>query len=451
MTKKIDSYLKSFTNIPLEDLTYDNIYHELICHENSNLRLCSKTIDDIYESLIVEHKSSLKLSNKSLYLFSKRELSANYFISLGIFLKLSTITESLDKLITYLHKKKYLYQGNLSIYYNVGYLTLNFQDFDDAKKIIDYLNNRHKEYLYSVNPLFFAVDNVMVSLTMDYSYPEIITNYLISFINEMHTNKQDIDYQNFKIYMLNKYYKLDNQQDMHLFKKYNNQKITLSKFYYNLEVMTNLILYLFNGNDLEEMGDYYKKNTRKSNKILSKYLDYDDLTIYQPLFEELVTTMYESYGETKTKENILAYSKTGQVDYLTRKNNLRKKIVAAKPFLTYLDSLSLNKELTDILSNLSANAKKKILSNACCETFKVCWASSDLECAKVQVARSLIRLSYGDYSMITRNNDARKQVIDNLNTNEIIDIIKNSLEIAHYNSEQELYEVYAEYIEKLCL
>ena len=38
-------------------------------------------------------------------------------------------------------------------------------------------------------------------------------------------------------------------------------------------------------------------------------------------------------------------------------------------------------------------------------------------------------MSYGDYSTITRTYDVRKKAIDNIGSNEIIDLIKISLDI----------------------
>ena len=59
-------------------------------------------------------------------------------------------------------------------------------------------------------------------------------------------------------------------------------------------------------------------------------------------------------------------------------------------------------------------------------------------------------MSYGDYSAITRSNDARKNAIENIDSIDIIRLIKYSLCIDTFVKEEELFELYAEYIERLC-
>ena len=57
----------------------------------------------------------------------------------------------------------------------------------------------------------------------------------------------------------------------------------------------------------------------------------------------------------------------------------------------------------------------------------------------------------GDYSSITRKNDARKIAIDNIKPNEVLRLIKSSLGIDYVRKVDELYELYANYIEKICI
>ena len=169
------------------------------------------------------------------------------------------------------------------------------------------------------------------------------------------------------------------------------------------------------------------------------------------LFCELVSNMYFNYGEEYTKVNIIKYRDTGMVDYITRKDNLRRRVMASKNFMIFIMNINLSDEIDKIIDTIKFDKKKKVLENVCREIFKRYIDYDNKNYSKIQVARSLIRMSYGDYSIITRNNDIRKMAIDNISADEVLWLIKKSLGIDKVVREEELYELYAEYIESLCI
>ena len=71
---------------------------------------------------------------------------------------------------------------------------------------------------------------------------------------------------------------------------------------------------------------------------------------------------------------------------------------------------------------------------------------------KQQVAIALIRMSKNDYSLITRQNNAREVAKTNIKPNEVVNIIKRTIETNGYilENEIELYELYTTHIENLC-
>ena len=125
--------------------------------------------------------------------------------------------------------------------------------------------------------------------------------------------------------------------------------------------------------------------------------------------------------------------------------------MASKNFMIFIMNINLSDEIDKIIDTIKFDKKKKVLENVCREIFKRYIDYDNKNYSKIQVARSLIRMSYGDYSIITRNNDIRKMAIDNISADEVLWLIKKSLGIDKVVREEELYELYAEYIESLCI
>jgi len=291
----------------------------------------------------------------------------------------------------------------------------------------------------------------VIDFNLEYSYIEILAKYLYRFIVEMKKLNKEINYNNFKDFMLNNYLAIDEEIDIYKYLEFNSSGVKLSNFFTNLNICTSLILYLFNGSDINRFKVYYSNLNRKNSKILNKYSIYDNVSECDELFSELVKCMFLNYGENYTRENIFKYRNTGMGDYITRKNNLRRRIMSSKIFIIFLLNIDLEKKIDEELIILKFEQKRKILENICKEVFLTYVDRDDKSLSKIQVARSLIRMSYGDYATITRNNDARKNAIDNIKPNEVIGLIKGSLGIDYVKREEELYQLYADYIENLCI
>ena len=452
MNKKIEEYLKVLRKFSIEDLSYDIIYKELICHENINLNGCVKDVLRVFTDMIETDERYINLSGDSILISNTDDsFDTGRKIRLGIFNKLECVVSNIDSLLVFCNKKKIKFRGKLENYDNVGYLELEINDVEEAIKVIDYVNSKLSSNIYSVNPLFFSVSNVMVSLNGKYSYIEILSMYLYRFILKMNEYKMDIDYVNFKTFILENYYMINNHVDMYQYIDLNVRNIKLSSFFSNIDEVTNIIVYLFNGNDYDDFKEYYRKLNRKNSKINNKYLIYDDVDSCTSLFEELVNNMFFNYGEEYTRESVINYMNTGKSDYITRKDNLRKRVMDNKVFMIYLRKISLVDEIDRLIGLCKIEKNGKILEEVC-KTMYLNYLDHDNQClGKIQVARGLIRMQYGDYSAITRNNNARRMAIENIVPTEVVSLIKYSLGIEHVKKEEELYELYAEYIENICI
>ena len=451
MNNDVNYFFNKINNVSLDMVDYDYVYSELIC-------CCAKGIDNsnnmdilrIFSDLIDLDKKYIKMKDDYILITNDfRKKHFNRRVRLGIFNKIDNVIFNIDSLISFCNKKKIIFNGVLRKINMVLYLELEINNIDDSLLLINYINSKLVNNLYDVGSLFFSIDKVIISLDGEYSYVEILSKYLVDFIFKMKCIGDIVNYDNFKKYMLENYYKIDNEIEMDSFLRFNFKDIELSKFFRCLEQSTEIILYLFNGNNFDKFKSYFNKiNKINYNK---KYMIYDNFDGCRDIFIQLVTSMYLNYGEDYTKNNILKYRDTGMGDYITRKDDLRKKVISSKNFKIYLMSLSLDKEIDLVINKIKYEKKKIILEEVCKEIFFKYLDSNSINFSKLQVARSLIRMSYGDYSTITRFNDARKKAIDNIESNEVLDLIKMVLGIEKVLIEEELYELYADYIENLCI
>lgn len=441
MNKKIDSFLNYIISKKID--SYNDIYKEIISYNNySNTNI---DILRIFTDLSDNNRKKFKLEDDKIL---SSLIDGNYKkIELGIFLKLDNVNSVIEEIITWLDKHKIVYDIIFRIVNGILYLSIILIDIDIVMKVIDYIDCKFSNYIIKNENLLFNIDNVMLSLISNYSYLEIISMYLYDYIKCMNELDKKIDYDSFKDYMLNNYFNIENQIRMDRYLKFNTKNIKLSKFYMNLEEITNIIIYLFNGNTFDEFYSYYKKISRKNSKIRTKYLEYDELDKCKSLFNELVRVMYFNYNEDNVRDSIVNYRDTGMCDYITRCGDMRKKIMASNIFLIYLNMIDLNRELDKLFLGLNLEKKMKILRDASVLIYRNGWAKKDRNYGMIQVAKMLIRITYGDYSIITRDNNMRKMVIDNIDGDEVIYLIKKTLGIDNVKKNDMLYELYAEYID----
>ncbi len=425
--KKINAYLEkiNFTN------NIDEICQDLFYGKNN----CKFNLNEIYNNLKNIKKYDIILSDKLV--INSSNFEDGRMVRLGLFVATDDLNLGVIKLVEGLKKRKIKLKLEV---YDYGYVTIDVVDWDTAIKVIDFINCKMGDVIKEGNPLCFTMGKVMISYNYNYSYLEILANYLKIYKNSGNGS--------FKDYMIKNYYNLENENNLYQYLELNTRNISLGEFFTNLEEMTKLILGVFQDLHYEDYKDYLKQV--KNNKLFKKkYYKYDEWQSEGNLLEELVHEIYCNYGEDKTRESIIKFHDSGNCKYITRKNDLRKKINSSKLFMIYLWKIEIDKELDRLIRIEICKKKSKILENICKENY-LNYIDDENVIGKIQVAKGLIRMSYGDYSAITRHNGARKLAIENIDANDVEELIKNSLYITREMEEKEIYLMYAEYIEKLC-
>lgn len=424
------------------NISLDNIYNLLISSMSTEEDTKENIkIEDIFEILSLDVNK--KIENKCVLFSHDFDNYNDKNIELSFFCNFENFKENIEKFIEFLEKKKIKYFGNIRIYESVIYICISISNADDALKILNFVD--YKLNIYKVNPLFFSYNNVALSISNYYSYLEILTMYLIKFIENKKKMNEEIYFDDFKEYILDMSVKLNNQIDLYKLLDFNTKNLQLSKFYTNLEEITNLIIFSFIGSTFDDFKSYFYKLIK--NKKKNKYSSYDNLDDCYELFRELVESMYSIHGRDITKNNIKKYMVSSNGDYITRSNNLREKVISSKKFMIFLCKKSIDQEADKIIDKYEFDKEKDILEDICKDIYLF---SDNRNLGKIQVARCLIRMEYGDYSTITRSNGLRERAYNKINSKDIIKIIKDSLNIDKDIKKEKLYELYANYIDKKC-
>lgn len=173
----------------------------------------------------------------------------------------------------------------------------------------------------------------------------------------------------------------------------------------------------------------------------------------EELLVSVIKAMTAKYGVDDARAMINDFKRTNNPTYITRDNNLRTFVMSSPTFYGYMKGIS-EDELNGLIDRY-ANVSKKDnrignqLENICKSTY-----FSALEKGydpKKQVAVGLIRMGYGDYSYITRANNARNQA-KAIKPEEVAKMVRKSLEEKGFQiqDDRQIYLLYSDYIEYVC-
>lgn len=170
------------------------------------------------------------------------------------------------------------------------------------------------------------------------------------------------------------------------------------------------------------------------------------------LLISIIEEMTKKYTLTEVKLSLFNYKKTNNISTITRENKLRDKVLLSKTFNDYIKALS-NEELNNLIDKykkekiIPMSILSQTLDSICKQTYFS--AIDEGYDGQKQVAVGLIKLSYGDYSGITREGNSRVQAINNIKPEQVDSIIKYSLKEKGFlnESDKQIYLTYAEYID----
>lgn len=176
------------------------------------------------------------------------------------------------------------------------------------------------------------------------------------------------------------------------------------------------------------------------------------------LLIELISIMNIKYGRDRTFHSLIDYKKRFNSSVITRDYNLRERVENSRDFNSYISSLS-NDDIANLVigrknnsyKDSVLNTKELALQSACKSTYI---ANSNIVGYDIKdlVKLCLIAIKSGSYEYVTLDNNAREMLKNNVLPNEILEVVKSTLTKEGYslNELSNFYEIYSEYIEKLC-
>ena len=440
-----------------EDLLSNNIDIDYIYSYLNNYEI-DNNIDITYTLNKINNNkyNKINLLDNSLEVISNDYVMDNTII-MNLTIKEKNIVNIIDKIIKYLDKEKIQYKITISNKLINNNVNINLTNKLDIFKLSEYINKKiNKEDLYKVNPLYINDSKISYNLSTKLSYNYITAYYIYLFLNEI-KDKHIVTSNEFYSFMLKHSQNINECHDLSNYLELNKEKNNID-YLIDFEIITNELFEVIKRGTLEnifELNDLYN-NIEYKDKLIDKYKSFNDISLNETLLNKIIIAMITKYGYQYSLNSLLEFSKSYNVNLITRTNNLRSEVINSTSFITYLNTISI-KDKVDII-NEDLDIKEEdltsdlILENICKETYLSCQNEEKKYSGKIQVARSLIRLTYGDYSGITRTNNARKIAKEKLLPEEIEEIIKISLEKNGYiiESESDLYELYATHISHIC-
>lgn len=440
-----------------EDLLSNNIDIDYIYSYLNNYEI-DNNIDITYTLNKINNNkyNKINLLDNSLEVISNDYVMDNTII-MNLTIKEKNIVSIIDKIIKYLDKEKIQYKITIFNKLINNNININLTNKLDIFKLSEYINKKiNKEDLYQVNPLYINDSKISYSLSTKLSYNYIVSYYIYLFLNEI-KDKHIVTSNEFYSFMLKHSQNINECHDLSNYLELNKEKNNID-YLIDFEIITNELFEVIKRGTLEnifELNDLYN-NIEYKDKLIDKYKSFNDISLNETLLNKIIIAMITKYGYQYTLNSLLEFSKSYNVNLITRTNNLRNEVINSTSFITYLNTINI-KDKVDII-NADLGIKEEdltsdlILESICKETYLSCQNEEKKYSGKIQVARSLIRLTYGDYSGITRTNNARTIAKEKLLPKEIEEIIKISLEKNGYiiESESDLYELYATHISHIC-
>ena len=433
-----------------EDLLSNNIDIDYIYSYLNNYEI-DNNIDITYTLNKINNNkyNKINLLDNSLEVISNDYVMDNTII-MNLTIKEKNIVNIIDKIIKYLDKEKIQYKITISNKLINNNVNINLTNKLDIFKLSEYINKKiNKEDLYQINPLYINDSKISYNLSTKLSYNYITAYYIYLFLNEI-KDKHIVTSNEFYSFMLKHSQNINECHDLSNYLELNKEKNNID-YLIDFEIITNELFEVIKRGTLEnifELNDLYN-NIEYKDKLIDKYKSFNDISLNETLLNKIIIAMITKYGYQYSLNSLLEFSKSYNVNLITRTNNLRSEVINSTSFITYLNTISIKDNLDIKEEDLTSDL---ILENICKETYLSCQNEEKKYSGKIQVARSLIRLTYGDYSGITRTNNERKIAKEKLLPEEIEEIIKISLEKNGYiiESESDLYELYATHISHIC-
>jgi len=373
----------------LEGKLEDFIYNQLIFHDLGRKDEAQISIWDYFSNWDYKYNKNNKIINYEgdyFYYFKHNEQDIlKDAIKLYIPMDSNHILEGVNQLFDFIIENNISHNSKVASKIRNDCVVIRVSNLDDAKKIIDFVKNNEyiNEGLLNVNPFTLNINGVGLAKDSHFSYNDEIAKSIANLIK-----------------ILNEKDRLDN--------------LNVDTFILYLEQLKDDNLFL---SELHKLQLAVIKNKNLSFDELENNI-YTKLTDKEELLRDIIILQYRKKGITETMSAIKQFILDEDIDNFVNIDGCNKKI---KYNFTSNDIkqilINSGMSLEEYVDYLLEDVREiKILENAYKETLKNCGA----EQAKSAI---LQYIADGEDGYITSENDARHNVRNNINYENIDEII----------------------------
>lgn len=449
-----------------------HIYYQLT-EQNIPEQEIRQDLSEVFDSLIETNRNNPQMDvfvagNWSYFCqFKSSEAWRAYetsAIKMYIPLKKENMQSSIQKIFDFINENNIHHCSRLARETRIDDLVIRVFSKEDADKIASFINNDNElvNNTYEVNPFTITDGNVGLAMDRILSYNDTLARYIYEYINRINDNNQIASVTSFKEFLQENLRQMKEKGDLSLQIKMctGNNFNRLPLFLQTVEEITSLLIKVVDGSPKEALYEEFERiNNPNYNKgQQNNYRDFEYVEMEnsnKALLSELFRTMSLKYGPVRTITTLKEYALTGDANFITRERDLRNRIQSSTTFRTYVNSFNLEEYLKKQIQaprQEVAPSKESILEEVCKQTYLSCQTEERKFSGKIQVAHLLIQAIANNYNCITRTNNARGMMKENIKPEEIKKLIKKTLEDNGYiiENETDLYELYATHIEHIC-
>ena len=456
-SREINKILKTLANVvgqishPIND---NSIYHYLTRYKINKIDQDFK-VNDLFSNWINYFKD-----NKNIIVFvqenwkyfcrfmnsqNKTQKELRNPIKMYISVDSKHIEESARLIFEFMTHNNIIHESKIGSDIRTDDIVLRVFSKKDSEKVHNFIINNHyiKEGMNEVLPFCFEKDGIGYALDGRISYNQTLANYLANYLNDCKKNNslKKVSIENFYEYIFKIYVKVFINKEgieeyLRNFTKQTNDYLkeeVLNNYY----EVTFILLSSLKGEKFDKFMnhvDYFNDPEQLKNRInfyresVKEEVNDSD----KKLFDEYIMIMLQKYNYKLAYTSILEYLKTGNVERITKTNNLRERFLIQmnnKKCSLIMENLSLDEYIAKIIDrkedklvNIEQLLKKdKDLFN---EYIIVMYQKYDNQTAYSTI---LEYVKTGNLERVTRSNNLRERFSSQMKYERIKDIIGDNL------------------------
>lgn len=328
-------FLKYLADIYLQNptlpISYDTIYHMLskfFTYDGKQYNVSNESLVGVQVGLNNKFRSNNKVktftSRDGYFWAIENRMGKNDYeflsdvansIKIYVSVDIDNIYKISESLFNFMIEEDIVMQCKIAKVMRNDALVCRVMTKEDAKKVSDYLNGL--DYKSNVRPNPFLLDNGKVSMAMDgrLSYNRTLTKLLVQYFNLKRNAKKlnEVSSLDFKNFVRSQIDMLDNKNKNYFMDLYG---ITDEERCKDFIMVCNLFFKnLDNTLSLEELFKYSKVNDVDVKKDYSN--QDEDKILY------VINALTNYYSVNEIHDIIMKYIETGNINYFTRRDNIR--------------------------------------------------------------------------------------------------------------------------------